>query len=246
MKKHSLIERIYRAAFKPKQIVIVDAASSKAAKNYSIRPITISLIILTLIIASAWFGSLYLRGHSASNNILTQYIQLQKKLDQLYSQLATSDAQNEVKQAQILSLKKMIEEQQQQINQTQQRLRSFESILQARRSQGTKLVTASITHLTTNTLGFSLTLVKGGNYPRNIRGSIHFITQNHDGTSTHLLFDHKQSTLPFRMETHIFLQGKLYWPDSATIPEHIDSVIAIVSNKKGKELTREKCNLKDL
>ncbi len=238
------MQRIRRAVFKPKQIMVMDADSRKAAKNWSIRPITLGLIPLSLIIIGALAGNYYLPNKSTPS-ILPQHIQLQKKFDHLHDQLATSEANNEVKQAQILSLKDIINQQQITIDKTKQRLHVFESILEARKHRGTKLLKASIKPTNSESFTFSITLVKGGNYPRRLRGSIRFITQDKQGENVHLLFKGAQSTLPFRIETHIFLQGQLYWPEGTVIPEHVDSIIAIVSDSKGKELTREKCTFED-
>ncbi len=244
MKKLSWIQRVRRAAFKPKQIMVVDSDSRKAAKNWSVRPITLWLIPLTLIMLGALAGSYYLPNKSTSN-ILPQHLQLQKKFAHLHDQLASSEANNEVKQAQILSLEDMIKQQQATIDKTNGRLHIFESILEARKNRGTKLLKASIKSISSESFVFSITLVKGGNYPRRLRGSIRFVTQDKQGENVRLLFKGTQSTLPFRIETHIFLQGQLYWPEGTAIPEHVDSIIAIVSDSKGKELTREKCTFED-
>jgi len=245
MKKLSLLQRVHRAIFKPKQVMIVDADSRKAAKNWSIRPITLTLIPLIFIIIGALAGSQYLPNKVASN-ILPQHIQLQNKFNDLHDQFASSEAENEVKQAQILSLEALIKKQQGSLNQANARLRGFESILEARKSRGTKILKASIKSINPTTFNFSITLVKGGNYPRRLRGSVYFITQDKHGKNIRLRFKNKQSTLPFRIETHIFLQGQLYWPENTAIPEHVDSIIAIVLDKKGKELTQEKCTFEDI
>jgi len=244
MKKLSLMQRIHRAAFKPKQIMVIDADSRKPARNWSIRPITLGLLPLALIIIGALAGSYYLPKQSTSK-MLPQHIQLQNKFEHLHDQLATSEANNEVKQAQILSLKDIIKEQQSTIDKNNRRLHVFESILEARKSQGTKLLKASIKYINPQAFAFSITLVKGGNYPRRLRGSIRFITHDKQGKDVRLLFQNAQSTLPFRIETHIFLQGQLYWPENTAKPEHMGNIIAIVSDSKGKELTKEICTLED-
>lgn len=244
MKKLSLSQRIHRAVFRPKQIMVIDIDSRNAAQNWSVRPITLALILLALIIIGALAGSYYLPNKPASN-IQPQHIQPQKNFDHLHDQLASLEANNEVKQAQILSLDAVIKQQQGTIDKTNKRLHVFESILEARKNQGTKLLKASIKPINQKSFSFSITLVKGGNYPRRLRGAIHFITQDKQGKSVRLLFKNMQSTLPFRIETHIFLQGQLYWPENSAIPKHVDSIIAIVSGSKGKELTREKCTFED-
>jgi len=245
MKKLSLMQRIHRAIFKPKQIMVVDADSRKPAKNWSVRPVTLALIPITFFIIGALASSHYLPNKVASN-ILPQHIQLQNKFNHLHDQLASSEANNEVKQAKIISLEAVIKQQQGSIDKTNKRLHVFESILEARKSRGTKLIKASIKSIDSKSFAFSITLVKGGNYPRRLRASIHFITQDTKGKRIRLLFKNKQSTLPFRMETHIFLQGQLYWPENTAKPEHVNSIIAIVSDSKGKELTQEKCTFEDI
>lgn len=238
------MQRIRRAIFKPKQIMVVDADSRKPAKNWSVRPITVALSLLALITIGALLDHYYLPNKPISNN-LPQHVQLQKKFDYLHDQLASSEASNEVKQAQILSLKNIIKQQQAAIDKVDGRLHVFESILEARKNHGTKILKASIKPVGSKSFAFSITLVKGGNYPRKLRGSIHFVTQNKQGKNIRLLFKGSQSTLPFRMETHIFLQGQLHWPENTAPREHIDSITAIVSSSKGKELTQKKCTFED-
>ncbi|MDQ6968156.1 MAG: hypothetical protein Q9M14_05685, partial [Mariprofundaceae bacterium] len=95
MKKLSLIQRIYGASFKPKQIMIVDANSRKPAKNWSIRPIALGLVPLIFVTVGVLAGSYYLPSKPITN-MLPQYIQLQKKVDYLHNQLASSEANNEM------------------------------------------------------------------------------------------------------------------------------------------------------
>jgi len=244
MKKLSLIQRIQRAVFKPKQVMIIDADSKKAARNWSIRPITMLLIPLLLLIIGATAGSYYLPKQPTSK-AQPQLIQLQNKFEHLHDQLASSEANNEVKQAQIFSLEDIIKQQQGTIDKSNRRLHVFESILEARKSQGTKLLRASIKHIDSESFSFNITLVKGGNYPRRLRGSIRFVTQDKQGENVRLLLKGTQRTLPFRIETHIFLQGQLHWPENTAKPEHMSNIIAIVSDSKGKELTQEICTFED-
>jgi len=245
MKKLSPLQRLQRAIFKPKQIMIIDADSRKAARNWSVRPITLLLLPFVFIITGALIGNHYLPNHIASN-IMPQYTKLQNKFNHLHDKLAASEASNEVKQAQIISLKGIINQQQTSIDQINKRVHTFESILEARKSQGTKLIKSSIKAIDSQSFAFAITLVKGGNYPRRLRGSIHFITRDANGKQVQLLFKNRHNTLPFRIETHIFLQGQVYWPENTAIPEHVDSIVAIVSDKKGKELTQQKCTFEDI
>jgi len=244
MRKLSLAQHIQQALFKPKQIMVVDANSRKPAKNWSIRPFSLALIPLTFIIAGIIIGSFYMPNQAIST-IAPQHIQLQNKFNHLHDQLASSEANNEIKQAQIIRLQDIIKEQQDSIDKSNTRLHVFESILEARKSQGTKLLKASIKSINPESFAFSIILVKGGNYPRRLHGLVYFITQDTYGKNIRLSFKNKQNTLPFRMETHIFLQGKLYWPENTAIPKHVNSMIAIVSDAKGKELTQEKCTFED-
>jgi len=244
MKNLSLAQRIHRAIFKPKQIMVIDVDSRNAAQNWSVRPITLGVVPLALVIIGALAGSYYL-PNKPTPSIQPQHIQPQKSFEHLHDKLASLEANGEVKQAQILSLEAIIKQQQGTIDKTNKRLHVFESILEARKNQGTKLLKASIKPINRESFSFSITLVKGGNYPRRLRGSIHFITQDKQGKSVRLLFKNMKSTLPFRIETHIFLQGQLYWPENSVVPEHIDNIIAIVSGSKGKELTRETCTFED-
>jgi len=244
MKKASLIHRAYHSLFKAKQIMVVDANSRKAARNWSIRPITLWITPLIFIAIGAAFGS-YNLSKDPTVKVFPQDIQSQKQIETLRNELSNSEANNDVKQAQILSLEEAIKEQQEAISKSNKRLHVFESILAARKNKGVKILKASVKHITPKKLAFSITLVKGGNYPRHISGHIKFLTQDKHGKTIRLHFENKQTTLPFRMETHIFLQGQLYWTDDTAIPEQLGNINVIVSNLKGKKITQEKCIVED-
>lgn len=236
------MQRLRRAIFKPKQIMIMDADSKKPARSWSVRPVILALLPVSLILAGILIDHYYLPKKSSSQ-MLAQYIQLQHKLEQLHDQLAASEANNEVKEAKIISLKDVIKQQQKRLDASNQRLHVFESILEARKSQGIKLLQATVKPSNAGDLAFNLTLVKGGNYPRRVRGTIRFITQNQAGENIPLLFQGQQSSLPFHMETHIFLQGQLHWPEHIAKPEHIPPVIAVVSDTTGKQLIQKTCTM---
>ncbi|MDQ6955292.1 MAG: hypothetical protein Q9M20_07595 [Mariprofundaceae bacterium] len=244
MQNTSHLQRIYQALFKARQVMVVDASSRKAARNWSIRPITFWLTPIILIAAGILFDHYYLT-EKTSVKVYSQDIQLQKQLQQLRNERTAIEANNDVKQAHIHSLEGVIKKQQESIAKSNERLRGLESILEARKNKGTKVLKASITQVTPKVLNFSLTLVKGGNYPRYSRGKIRFITQNKHGNNVRLHFENEQTTLPFRMETHIFLQGQLYWADDADKPEHLGDITVIISDLKGKKITQEKCTFED-
>ena len=92
---------------------------------------------------------------------------------------------------------------------------------------------------------FHVTLVKGGNYPRQLKGSIQFAAKNAKGESIPILFESNTSKLPYKMETHIFLQGKIHLANPTPLPDDT-KVKLIIYNRSGKEIMRKSCQFEEL
>jgi hypothetical protein len=184
---------------------------------------------------------------TTSPSILPEYIQLQQKFNNIRDKLALSQADNDMKQAQINSLQDALTNQQKQIETLNKRLHSFESILEARKARTSQILQASIQPINAKQMEYSLTLVKGGNYPRYTRGFIQFITHDNQGKLVKLLFENHKDKLPYKMETHTFLRGKLHWPEMISITETTQTLplTAVLLNTKGKELSRKTCTFEE-
>jgi len=245
MSQNNFLQRLTTALFTHKQVMVLSQHSGKPAQNWRIRPSTLLAFPLAFMLIGMIVGAIYFPEHQVAE-IIPQHIELQRQLERLHDQLASSEAGNDIKQAQIASLEESIQEQQENITKLQQRLNVFESILQTRKGHGTQLLQATIHPINDKNIAFSLLLVKGGSYPRFVRGSIQFITLNKQGKTIPLLFDKNKQSLPYRMETHTFLRGNLHWPEKINVPAKLQPITVILFDRKGRELSRTICTFEEL
>ncbi|MDX8394902.1 MAG: hypothetical protein R8K22_00645 [Mariprofundaceae bacterium] len=233
MERLTFGQRLSAAIFKPKQVVFLDGESGAPARNMRVRPISIILILLALSVSMLWLG-MYYAPITGARNIIPQHMQLQRKHDALQKKYADSQTLNELKDQRIEGLEKEISHQSEQKETLTQRLLMLENIINARKSSGTKILQANAYWSNSSQLNYRLTLVKGGNYPRRISGSIAISTRDPEGNIITLALGESQSKLPYRMETHTFLSGHLIWKESWKP----NKLLAIAYNRKGKEVAR--------
>jgi hypothetical protein len=135
----------------------------------------------------------------------------------LSNQLATRDGELALANEQIEGLKNELSSSQQRREDIKQSLNIYESILEARKSSGVRILRASA-HLddsgpsTGNSkLSYSIVLVKGGNYPRSVAGSVRVVAFGKDKQQHLLKLGKKANELSYRMDTHTFLDGSVMW-----------------------------------
>jgi hypothetical protein len=224
-------QRLYQIFIKPRQVILLDAQSGKPARNLRLRPISFILIFL-LIAGSFTLLGTQLNRPDDKHSLLPQHLQLQRQHEQLLERLAEANANNELKDQQLGTLQQEMAMQQQRASEPSQRLRMLESILEARKATGIQLLEASASWIENSAIRYNFTLVKGGNYPRWVSGSIMLTAQSPEGEKVTLQLNKQVTRLPFRIETHTFLRGLAEW-DYDWFPEKLQ---ATVFNYKGKEL----------
>jgi hypothetical protein len=224
-------QRLYQIFIKPRQLILLDAQSGKPARNLKVRPISFILIFL-FTAGSFTFLGMQLNHPDQSHSLLPQHLQLQRQHELLLKHLAEASANNELKDQQLESLKQEMARQLQQASEPSQHLRMLENILEARKATGIQLLEASASWTENRAIRCNFTLVKGGNYPRWVSGSIALVAQSPEGEKVTLQLNEQLTRLPFRIETHTFLRGLAQW-DYDWFPEKLQ---VTVFNHKGKEL----------
>jgi len=239
MTKKTGWQRLLEFWMSPKQLIIIEANNAHRARNIHIRPITVLLIPAVTLLLGMLFSDN--KAPSKKNNDM-EIIQhkLQQQFSTIRAQLVASNTENSLKQAQIKSLKKILTQQQEDISALQQRIQVFNSILTARKGHHVQIIQTTLQTTSPHSLFFHVTLVKGGNYPRHIQGYLQFIYHDAEGNAHVLRFQGEKEALPYKMETHIFLQGKIHAAGLTPLPQH-PSIDLIVMNHKGIETMRKPC-----
>lgn len=231
MDKLTFGQRLINGFIRPRQIMLLDSQSGKPARNMKVSFMTLILIFLGIITATFFMGT-RLSSVESTQSLIPQHLQLQRQYDQLRGNLAESNALNELKERQLESLKQELLVQQDHSSELSDRLRMFESILEARKATGVKLLNAEAKWIGKDSIHYNLTLVKGGSYPRRVSGSILLTALSPEAETIEISLGKQKSRLPFRIETHTFLRGSADWE----YDWHPDKLLAVVFDRKGKEL----------
>jgi len=207
--------RIFRQLFKGYQMMLLEPEGGHTVRNMRINLASILSIVLLLCIGSAalvWFYA-----PRQSQDLSARYYQLQQLNHDQRDRLATGEGELAVAKQQINGLKDEIQASQQQIEELRQARTVYESILEARKSAGVRILRASASLGEINQtsglrqMDYSIILVKGGNYPRSVSGSVHIDAIGVKGQRTGLILDAKTNDLHYRMDTHAFLEGNVIW-----------------------------------
>lgn len=239
MTKKTGWQRLLEFWMTPKQWMLVERDNARPAKNFHIRPITILMVPALSLVLGVLFSYSHIPPQK-NNDMEIMLHTLKQQFSNIRAQLVTAQAENELKQAQVNSLKKMLAQQQDEISDLQQRIHVFNSILQARKGHHVQIVQNSLQTTSPQRLLFHVTLVKGGSYPRHIRGYLQFTYHDAAGNEHHLRFNNEKERLPYEMETHTFVQGEIHVAEPIHLPQH-PRIELIILNHKGKEIMRKTC-----
>ena len=239
MNKPNLWQKTKKYLLTPKQVMILDAHGSKQTRRLLIRPLTMLGAVIGLPLIGFIGGSIFSEGKGMST-VVPQYIQLQRDYARATDKLASTEAELAVAQQERDILKSDIATMQEQQEEFQQRVNSYESVLEARKAEGVQLIGSTLRWEDDSTIAFRITLVKGGNYPRRASGTIQILTKSPEGDKDILLPINeggKKGTadaLPYRMETHTFLYGKAKW----THDWRPQQFVVVCLDHNGKEIAR--------
>jgi len=191
------------------QVIVLDGASGAPARRFNITPravlgwgllFGIACMIAGWLLATPW--------HDRASGI--QSAQWQRQLQESRNQAAEARATLKIRNARIQALEEELARSERHARELASRIRIYESILEARKSAGVRILRAKAHWTPPNLIAWDIVLVKGGNYPRRVAGSLKLIGMD-DGGHQALLRVADDETLPYRMETHTFLRGSAPW-----------------------------------
>jgi len=211
----SMWHRLLRFLFKGYQLMLLEPEGGHTVRHMRINIASVLGIVLTLCLGSAALVWYY--APQQTEDLSARYYQLQQQNHDLRNQLATREGELAVAMQQIDGLKNELLNSQQQNEELRQSQNIYESILEARKSSGVHILRASARiegrdpAMGGSKLSYTIVLVKGGNYPRSVSGSVSIVALGGDGQKQTLQLDQKSAELPYIMDTHIFLEGNVIW-----------------------------------
>ena len=158
-------------------------------------------------------GILFSPAQNGSNQ-QGQITHLQHEQSRLKDAIAEKEALLALRDQQIESLQAEISAERQQQTAMQEKLDMFNSILDARKGQGVKLLQVTARRLSDQSIAYSFVLAKGGNYPRTASGKIRFSTLNPTNDVVEIPISEDADALPYSTQSHTFVQGTLPWTES--------------------------------
>ncbi len=196
-----------RRLLRPFQVTILDPHGGRKARTHRIRPLTVLLLLLLPPLVAV---ALTLRIIPHSPSMAAGYYRLQHVKRDLERKLAEQQAELSLRKAQLQSLRKELAAAQAREESLHQRLQTYTSILEARKSTGVHILSAraSWNH---GRIEYAITMVKGGNFPRRVKGKLRLTALDDRGHNRILHEPGKTAELPYEMETHTFLHGTCTW-----------------------------------
>lgn len=201
--------RIMTWLLKPYQVMVLEPKGGQTVRHLRVnrgRIITIALILGGLTAWLAWYFT-----PPQTMALSARYYQQKQQNHDLRNQLATFEGELAVANEQIDGLKNELLASRQQNEEIQKSRNIYESILEARKSSGVRILRASASMEDGKKITYSIVLVKGGNYPRSVSGAVRLTAYGNDGQELVLKADPKTKNIPYRMDTHAFLEGKVTW-----------------------------------
>ena len=193
------------------QVIVLDEFSGRTARRFRVSPRAVLATALALILAGGAGGWLAHRPSSAQSSASDH--QEKQALRLARNRLAESEAERRILQAQVTALKEELKHSRGEAEQLARRIRAYESILEARKTTGVRILRASARWIMPPAIAYDIVLVKGGNYPRRVAGSLRLIALDDDGRQMAIQASNDAPELPYRMETHTFLRGTIPWKE---------------------------------
>ncbi len=154
-------------------------------------------------------------------------------IEQLKKRVADAESKLALQIEQLRQQKGEIAARERELQSLKRRLSMLESILLKRREQGVHLLAGSCRWLGPE-LELSLVLVKGGNYPREIDGSIEVLALRPDDMVETVTFSQGRELLPFRIRTHALVHEMIPW-QKGWRPEQL---VVVLRDRDRRELAR--------
>jgi len=204
-----LWRRIFRQLFKRYQLILLEPHGGKTVRNIRFHLAGALSIVIVISLCSAALAWFYAPQRNAG--VSARYYQLQQQNHALHNQIATFEGELAVASEQIDGLKNELLTSQQENEELRQSKTIYESILEARKASGVRILRASANMEEGKRLNYNIVLVKGGNYPRSVSGSVQIMALGSEGQQKELQAGPKGADIPYRMDTHAFLEGNVIW-----------------------------------
>ncbi len=214
---------------KPRQIVIMDGQSSGPARNFNTRYITVFLLFLLLVASAFVAGAWYAPFHNFQQ-IIPENIKLKRQNIEMQRELADMNTVNALKDEQLNSLKEQLELQETEIVNVSKQLHMYKSILDERKGTGVHVLEGKA-ELSNQEIIWSSLFVKGGSYPRYLKGTYEVFALDGDGNRVALT----KEKVRYKIESHIFVQQSYAWAE-VWLPSKLELVIY---NARRKEVLRK-------
>ncbi len=195
------------------QFIVLDDASGGPARRFRISPRALLLFMLALIAAGATAGWLA-AGQRARPPMAPAHPEWKQQLQQAHNRLAEADAELRIRNARIAALNQELQQSKRQIDTLSHRIRIYESILEARKTAGVRILRAHARWAASDAIAYDIVLVKGGNYPRRVSGRLRLVALAGDGRKKVVPLSDGEPELPYRLETHTFLHGRIPWTET--------------------------------
>lgn len=230
-----MLRRLLTRLFKTYQFILLEPEGGRTVRHRRINLAAVLGIVLVIGLGSGAIGWHFAPRQNEA--LSSRYYQLQRENHDLRNQLATREGELAISNGQIDALKNELLADQQQTEELKQTKTIYESILQTRKLAGVHLLRASA-HMENDEpakgvqrLVYSIVLVKGGNYPRTVKGSLRITALGKDGQKQLLQLGRRAAELPYVMNTQTFLEGSVIWQqDWRPVTLHITRL-----NTKGEE-----------
>lgn len=210
--------------------MILDAHGGRP-RRLRLRPVYLILALIVLLTAGAGLDHwLVQRRQQSANPLPPQYLHNQRLLVQAQHKLAETQAELSLRDERLAGLQEEMARQRLENERLKQRLQLYDTILQGRKGAGVHILKADAMWLDEGAIGFDVVLVKGGNYPRRVAGSLRIVAKDDQGHEVVVKAGDKHAELPYRMESHTFLHGSLRWKH-AWQPQRL---LFIRLNRKGE------------
>jgi len=204
-----LIPPRFKALNRPVYILI--GQKKDAVARISIRPLTLFLITLAIIVATGMTE----KNIFVANNQLEQQqtTNLQQEHLRIRAKLSETEALLALRNAEIESMQQQLQQNRQNMKDMRQRLDLFDQVLAKRKTAGVHFLRPSAIWKNEHAIAYQLILVKGKNYPRWIIGHLAFTVSDAEGRSISLpVAKKKNSGGKIEMTTQTFIEGELNWP----------------------------------
>lgn len=216
--------------FKPRQVVVMDAHGGRPARNFYVRTISLLLFLVLLMGVPFALGAWFAPFHSV-REVIPENLKLKRQNQDLQRKLADAKTLKQLENEQLESLQEQISIQEQGMLGLTKELHMFKSILTERKGKGIQILAHKASWKGGNVFLWQALFVKGGSYPRYLRGTYKIFAFDEQGHRQALFED----AYHYRFESHAVLDKKIEWKE-AWKPTKLE---LIIYNYRKKEVLKQ-------